>query len=248
MFHMFDTEVATRYGMNAAVIFQNIAFWCEHNRTNGTNYHEGHYWTYNSVRAFQEQFPYLGKNQISGALQKLVNEGLIIKGNYNNTCNRTTWYAVTELGETMFTKRENQFTQNGEMDLPKIRNRNIKNQKSIPDTHTDTENTYISHDGFDDFYSVYPKKVSKSLARKAWGKLKPDEELQKTILDDINRRMSGEWKGKELQYIPNPATYLNQRRWEDESSSTDKTDDDYYPNYQVYHVGDEFIEPVPRGG
>lgn len=138
MFHMFDTEIATRYGVNAAVLFQNIAFWCSHSRANGTNFHDGLYWTYNSVKAFQELFPYLGKSQISSALQKLLDEGLIVKGNYNKVAyDRTAWYAVTELGDTMFRKPNFPFTENQQMDFAKSGNGNTKNRKPIPDINSD---------------------------------------------------------------------------------------------------------------
>lgn len=73
--------------------------------------------------------------------------------------------------------------------------------------------------GFDDFWSLYPRKVVKQTARKIWAKLKPDDDLQQTILSDIRRRVKGEWNGKDMQYIPHPSTYLNQRRWEDEPSA-----------------------------
>jgi 8-oxo-dGTP pyrophosphatase MutT (NUDIX family) len=75
-------------------------------------------------------------------------------------------------------------------------------------------------DGFDDFWAAYPKPVAKQAAGKAWAKLKPDEELRKTILANISLRLDGEWKDIEPRYIPNPATYLNQRRWEDEQVKT----------------------------
>lgn len=226
MFHMFDTEIATRYGINAAVIFQNIAFWCNHSRANGTNYFDGLYWTYNSVKAFQDLFPYLGKSQISSALQKLLDEGLIVKGNYNKVAyDRTAWYAVTEFGDSMFRKPNLPFTENQQMDLSKIGNGNIENRKPIPDINTDKkQDISISRKradkdipaGFTEFYNHYPKKVSKATAVKAWKKLNPDQALLNTILNDIRRRLEGVWKGKELQYIPNPSTYINQRRWEDE--------------------------------
>ena len=120
MFHIFDTEIATRYGINAAVIFQNIAFWCDHSRANNANFYDGHYWTFNSVRAFQDQFPYLGKKQIDNAIRKLVDEGLIVKGNYNKVAyDRTTWYSLTENGEMLFHKKGNPLLQNGTIDLPK---------------------------------------------------------------------------------------------------------------------------------
>lgn len=241
MMHMFDTEIATKYGVNAAVIFQNIAFWCEHERSNLTNYHDGLYWTYNSVKAYQELFPYLGKSQISSALQKLVDEGLIVKGNYNKLAyDRTGWYAVTALGETMFRKSAIACSENQTMEISKIGNGDTENRKPIPDItpdirNTPYKNTMYSHTSyspsthrkrdnwtpqrFDDFWSIYPRHVNKTTAMRAWGKLKADDSLTDTILKDIKRRLDSEWKDADIQFIPHPSTYLNQRRWEDESPS-----------------------------
>lgn len=73
-----------------------------------------------------------------------------------------------------------------------------------------------SPDGFEDFWKVYPRRVSKQTALKAWMKLKADETLTGKIVEDVRRRIEGEWRGRDVQYIPHPATYLNQRRWEDE--------------------------------
>ena len=137
MFHMFDTDIAKRYGVNAAVLFQNIAYWCDHSRANGTNYHDGLYWTYNSVKAFQELFPYLGRSQIGSALQKLLDEGLIVKGNYNKVAyDRTAWYAVTEIGLSIYRKSDIPFTENLQMDLSKNGNGNTENVKPIPNINT----------------------------------------------------------------------------------------------------------------
>jgi hypothetical protein len=107
--------------------------------------------------------------------------------------------------------------------------------------------------GFIDFWTIYPRKVAKQTAVKAWGKTGANDSqaLTDTIIADVKRRVDSEWKGKDVQYIPHPATYLNQRRWEDEVSATDTADDEYYPTYQEYHEGDEFIEPegcAPGGG
>lgn len=236
MFHMFDTEIATRYGVNAAVLFQNIAFWCNHSRANGTNYHDGLYWTYNSVKAFQELFPYLGKSQISSALQKLLDEGLIVKGNYNKVAyDRTAWYAVTELGDTMFRKPINANAENQRFDLSKIGNGNSENREPIPYINPDkkqdintkrkrVESVILS--GFDDFWAVYPKKDAKQAAEKAWLKLKPDDDLKQAIIAGVRRNVDGRWKDAERRYIPNPSTYLNQRRWEDEVTTSDTAHDE----------------------
>lgn len=115
MEHHFNVEIAKEYGILEAVILNNFQHWIEKNRANGTNYHDGFYWTYNSARAFSELFPYASQKQIRKALQHLISEGIVQTGNYNKTpYDRTLWYSLTEKGNSIFqtvnihlTKREN---------------------------------------------------------------------------------------------------------------------------------------------
>jgi hypothetical protein len=68
---------------------------------------------------------------------------------------------------------------------------------------------------FEDFWYKYPKKVGKQEAVKAWKKSKPD--ILK-VIDALNWQIpSKQWQAENGKYIPNPATYLNQGRWEDEN-------------------------------
>ncbi len=70
-------------------------------------------------------------------------------------------------------------------------------------------------DGFASFWSAYPKKTAKPAALKAFKAQKISGELP-DILRDIEFRVSGDdWRKEGGKYVPNPATYLNQRRWED---------------------------------
>lgn len=93
--------------------------------------------------------------------------------------------------------------------------------RETPSTH-DTR-TVINHhitvkeplipktEEFDIFWNSYPNKTGKQDALKKWVKIKPS--LQK-ILDALQwQKRSQQWQ---QGYIPNPATYLNQHRWEDE--------------------------------
>ena len=71
---------------------------------------------------------------------------------------------------------------------------------------------YVS---FDDFWAIWPKRVAKSAAQKAWKKLKPDAKLLREIYENLEKHAHAkDWE--DAQYIPNPATYLNGRRWEDQ--------------------------------
>lgn len=73
--------------------------------------------------------------------------------------------------------------------------------------------------GFDEFWSEYPRKVAKQNAIKAFKKVNPDRELLAKIISDVQcRSKSEEWTKASGQYIPHPATYLNQQRWEDEDA------------------------------
>lgn len=122
MIHVFDTDVAQKYGINAAIILQNIAFWIKQNEANGTNFYDGNYWTFNSNRAYQELFPYMSKRQIETAFKKLIEDGVLITGNYNKLAyDRTLWYALTQKGKCIshfggmeFPETENGLPQNGE--------------------------------------------------------------------------------------------------------------------------------------
>lgn len=67
---------------------------------------------------------------------------------------------------------------------------------------------------FEQFWQAYPKKVGKGEARKAFAKVKAP---LKTLLESVDRqKQSVQWHKEGGQYIPNPATWLNQGRWEDE--------------------------------
>ena len=97
--HFFSVGAAKVIGVNAAIILQNLYYWVTKNEANGDGMHDGRYWTYNSVEAFNRLFPYLSKGQIRGALKKLEDGGYIISGNFNESKYvRTKWYALTDSG------------------------------------------------------------------------------------------------------------------------------------------------------
>lgn len=75
-------------------------------------------------------------------------------------------------------------------------------------------------DEFNAFYTAYPKKVAKQAAAKAWNKLDPTPEQQAQILSAIvQQKASDQWRKDGGKFIPNPASWLNGRRWEDDVST-----------------------------
>lgn len=70
---------------------------------------------------------------------------------------------------------------------------------------------------FDLFWAAYPKKVAKAKAVQAFEKLKPDKGLLDQMLSAITKQKKSEaWTRDSGRFIPNPATWLTQERWEDE--------------------------------
>lgn len=70
---------------------------------------------------------------------------------------------------------------------------------------------------FDRFWSAYPKKVGRKVAERAYERaVKGHPDLQAKILDAVEAQKGSEqWRKDGGQFIPHPATWLNQGRWDD---------------------------------
>lgn len=67
------------------------------------------------------------------------------------------------------------------------------------------------------FWTAYPRKTAKETALKAFLKISPDEELLRQMLTAVERhKQTAQWQEDGGRYIPHPATWLNQKRWQDE--------------------------------
>lgn len=106
----------------------------------------------------------------------------------------------SEKSERFFEKaKESEKSQDKEKDKEKDKDNNIPPKPPKGD--------------FERFWTVYPKKVGKEAARKAFSKVKtPVDTLISAVLA---QKRSTQWTRDRGQYIPNPATWLNQGRWED---------------------------------
>lgn len=135
----FDSDVAKIVGVNGAVLFWNITFWVMKNKANDKHFHDGNYWTYNSTQAFTELFPFLSRQQVRTALDKLIEEELILTGDYNEKgFDRTKWYTLTRKGWEIVSKQP--------LDLPKSTNAFAEINQPIPYINTDIKKKEISKD------------------------------------------------------------------------------------------------------
>jgi len=114
----------------------------------------------------------------------------------------------------------------GSLNVSSVTNQPTNSTK--PNTTNSTEPNRTEpdqHDGdpspqerrFAEFWKEYPKKVGKASCLKAWLKLRPNTELFAQIMDALTKQKgSVQWQREAGRYIPNPLTWINQGRWDDE--------------------------------
>ena len=95
------------------------------------------------------------------------------------------------------------------------------NLSQTPDARLQKKQKHIPGEapGFLEFYAAYPRKVARQDAAKAFASqcLGPDD-VPSLIAAIKIQSASPDWTDSGGRYIPYPATWLNQRRWEDEGT------------------------------
>ena len=110
-------------------------------------------------------------------------------------------------------------TDNLDEDENENRNIDVNDNNNLQENVETTSRTRaeILAERFDEFWAAYPSKVAKGKARESWNKIKPSAELHQKILVAIDAaKQSWKWQQENGRYIPNPTTWLNQGRWDDE--------------------------------
>lgn len=90
-----NPELACLIGLNESIIVQQVLYWMKMNQKKDMNYYDGRYWTYNTYKGWQEQFPFWSVETIKRTIRKLEKSGILISGNYNAmTLDKTKWYTI----------------------------------------------------------------------------------------------------------------------------------------------------------
>lgn len=222
--HSFDPKIAAQVGLNAAVIYQNIVWWCEKNAANKKHIHDGRAWTYNSMKAFETLFPYLSGKQIRTALDKLEQSGLILSGNFNvSGYDRTKWYCPS--GPIDLPEKANGIARKGE---PIPDSKPVLKPDSKPDLFGSPDPQSVSQqdssekketenieDHFTQFWSVYPRNYGKAAARKKFQTALKKASPEQIIIGARGYAKHCADEGTEPRFIKHATTWLNQECWTD---------------------------------
>lgn len=212
MEHHFDVEIAEKYGIVEAILLNHFQFWIAKNEANRQNEHDGVYWTYNSVKAYKNLFPYLTERKIQNALKHLREVGILQTGNFNETAyDRTLWYAFTAKGKSIMQKCK--------MDCDEMKNGLCENVEPIPDNNTNnnTNNNTDINSEFETLWQLYPRKIGKPKALKAYQKARKNGttfEKVKAGIEAYKRQIEALKTSSE--YIKHGSTWFYGECWNDE--------------------------------
>lgn len=116
----------------------------------------------------------------------------------------------------------------GNTDVTQVkRNSNVEKrredkEKEIEKIRVDTELVNDTGLWFGEFWKLYPRKVAKTNAEKAFKKKCKDEQTYTAIMRGLQNYVTA-CKGKDPQYIAHPATWINGERWNDEVATKTKS-------------------------
>ena len=90
-----DPELAVLIGLNESIVVQQVHYWLKINEEASRNFHDGHFWTYNTYNEWQKQFPFWNISTIKRVFASLEKAGYLISDNYNKLkVDRTKWYRI----------------------------------------------------------------------------------------------------------------------------------------------------------
>lgn len=220
MEHKFDVKFAKDYGIEESIMINNLYFWIKHNVANGVNKNDGRYWTFNSVKALSELFPYMNEKKIERVLSSLIEKGLVLKGRFSDDkMIRTNWYSFTDKGVDILNEEKYDikgFSDTYNSHFPKMTNGLDKNGESIYiNNNSDCNNSIedkkqedkkiTKDDLFEECWKAYRRKGVKKPAKAQWQKLTDKE--KELVLPHIKAYVST----REVQYQKDFERYLRDR-------------------------------------
>ena len=91
----------------------------------------------------------------------------------------------------------------------------------------------LSDEDFEIFWKEYPRRESKTQARKAFGKVAVPLETLLRALE--TQKQHDQWRRDGGRFVPYASTWLNQRRWEDEPPAQPEKEAEPAENWAVTH-------------
>ena len=223
----FLPHLAKAIGVNEALVLQQLHYWLVNH---AEMQHDGKFWIYKTYEEWQEQdFFFWSVRTVKSIFKKLGDMGLIESQKLSsNRHNRVNYYTINSVKlaeisaicEAEFeAKRLAKLAKKGGKPCTADSANPAQSQGANPaqclreQEENNKENTTdILSVSFDDFWNLYDKKVGdKEKIKTKWEKLKDSE--REAIMNHLPLYKKSQPNKK---YRKNPATYLNNKSWNDE--------------------------------
>jgi len=155
-YHSFKVELANMkdktgkiVGIEKAIFLQDIAYWCDYNRSSDLNFREGEYWTYSTIDNFCKRHPYWTQKQLRRIISSCEESGLLITDNYNeDKRDRTKWYTVSdEVLKVLALEKAVAEAQMGSLECPNGQNTTAQMGKCIYNEENTEKNIQETYTG-----------------------------------------------------------------------------------------------------
>lgn len=216
MQHRFCVELAQQYDIITAVFLDHFCFWLSKNETEDINFRDGTHWIRCSTKYLTKYFPYLTERQIDYQLRKMVENNLLIKGDYKDS---VSWFTFTNfVKEVLQNCRMYNLVDSNIVSVEDKLN-NIAKVKRKEITRKESPDMNQLKSEFDSIWKMYPRKVSKSVAFRSYIKARMENVDFEAIKSGVERYANYCKLNKiESSFIAHGSTWFNQHRWEDEYS------------------------------
>ncbi len=154
--HSFDIDLATKYGIEEALLIHHFQHWIRINRKRKKNLRNGKCWMYQSRADMAAHFPYMNYEAVRWGLERLIELGILVSDNYNRAkFDKTLWYAFVDekkfgVDQESIDQEEENSKKSYERGKPQTNGVNPKrdgvNPQPIPDTKEEDAKEGVSKD------------------------------------------------------------------------------------------------------
>jgi len=213
----YNPEVAKIIGLNEAILLGQLDYWSDKTvRTDG--------WFWKTKQELTDE-TCLSRFQQDQARKKLEKLGLVESKVMRAMGKPTLHYRIAfqNVRNLLFETLETSLFDSLETDVSITESTQESTTENKRKASGPTKEEMLEN--FTLFYATYPNKKGKGFAESAWLRIKPDDDKTKEIINKVEAyKTTKAWNKDGGKFIPYPATFLNQRRYEDDLSTEPKQD------------------------
>lgn len=205
--HTFDIHLASKLGScEQAIFIHHISYWLQYNERMKRNFHENRYWTYQTFEELHAHFPYWTIKQLRLIIDKLVKNGVVIKGNFNsNKYDHTIWYSIDY-------EKVKSICPNGQIEKTEWADRTDQMGKSSYTDNKPDNKTYTSKEDIAPTSSKQSYDITFDLGKFCFEGIKQrDLDSWKELYPTVNIPM--ELKRMEEWVMSNPVKAKSKKKW-----------------------------------